>query len=238
MSFRYFPARVALQLPLLPPLTVPSIALPLTRPVYCEPPAVKLILSPFSLPEIGVVTLPFLSVPVIILKVCLRFSSPCGSFHVPPTFAGTIQRCAVHQWSQPLAVAVSSAFQSSMSKEFDTMRVPGLRSRIFGRSFVLILGSRNMVMTCAWEKSVSNRSALTKLALSLTPSLAALRFDSSTISGLYSMPRFGAALRGGDYRAPVAGAKIDHVIFGCHFRHVEHLVDQRLGCRHPHHIFP
>ena len=33
-SFRYFPARVALQLPLLPPLTVPSIALPLTRPVY------------------------------------------------------------------------------------------------------------------------------------------------------------------------------------------------------------
>src|SRR5215475_8932827 len=111
-------------------------------------------------------------------------------------------------------------------------------SRILGRSRILISGSKNRVITVASEKSLSNRSAFTKVALSLTPSLAALRFDSSTISGLYSMPRFGAALRGGDYRAPVAGAKIDHVIFGCHFRHVEHLVDQRLGCWHPHHIFP
>ena len=42
-----------------------------------------------------------------------------------------------------------------------------------GRSFKLMLGSRNMVMTCAWEKSLSNKSAFMKLALSLTPSLAA-----------------------------------------------------------------
>ena len=75
-----------------------------------------------------------------------------------------------------------------MVNEFDTMRVPGFRSRIFGRSFMLIDGSRNIVMTCAFEKSVSKRSAFTNVALSVTPASAALRFDSSTMSGLYSMP--------------------------------------------------
>ena len=37
--------------------------------------------------------------------------------------------------------------------------------RMVGRSFMLIEGSRNIVMTCAFEKSVSNRSALTNVAL-------------------------------------------------------------------------
>ena len=105
----------------------------------------------------------------------------------------------MHQLLQPSTLAVSSGFQSSMSKEFATMRVPGLRSRIFGRSFMLILGSKNIVITVAWEKSLSNRSAFMNVALSVTPSLAALRFDSSTISGLYSMPsalapRFAAVI--------------------------------------------
>ena len=68
------------------------------------------------------------------------------------------------------------------------MRVPGFMLRIVGRSRRLIDGSRNIVMTCAFEKSVSNRSALTKVALSPTPAAVALRFDSSTMSGLYSMP--------------------------------------------------
>ena len=71
---------------------------------------------------------------------------------------------------------------------FDTTRVPGLRSRIFGRSFMLMEGSRNIVMTSAFEKSVSNRSAFTNVARSLTPASAAFFFDSSTMSGLYSMP--------------------------------------------------
>jgi len=46
----------------------PSMVLPFTRPVYGALPAVKLISSPLSLPEIGVMTLPFLRVPEIIGK--------------------------------------------------------------------------------------------------------------------------------------------------------------------------
>ena len=43
-------------------------------------------------------------------------------------------------------------------------------------------------MTVAFEKSVSKRSAFTNAALAVTFSLAAFFFDSSTMSGLYSMP--------------------------------------------------
>ena len=68
------------------------------------------------------------------------------------------------------------------------MRVPGFMSRIFGRSFRLIEGSRNMVTTVAFEKSLSKRSAFTNVALSLTPAVLALRSDSATMSGLYSIP--------------------------------------------------
>ena len=67
------------------------------------------------------------------------------------------------------------------------MRVPGFMSRIFGRSLRLMSGSRNSVTTVACEKSVSNKSAFMKVAL-VTPSLAAFFFESSTMSGLYSMP--------------------------------------------------
>ena len=45
-----------------------------------------------------------------------------------------------------------------------------------------------MVITVAFEKSVSNRSAFTNCARSLTPSFVALRLESSTMSGLYSTP--------------------------------------------------
>jgi hypothetical protein len=69
------------------------------------------------------------------------------------------------------------------------MRVPGFMSRIFGRSLRLIDGSRNIVTTEALEKSVSYRSALTKVALPETPSFFALRCESSTMSGLYSIPK-------------------------------------------------
>ena len=48
---------------------------------------------------------------------------------------------------------------------FDTMRVPGFMSRIFGRSRRLMSGSRNIVITVAFEKSVSNRSAFMNVGL-------------------------------------------------------------------------
>src|SRR5262245_59988949 len=60
--------------------------------------------------------------------------------------------------------------------------------RIVGRSFMLIDGSRNIVMTCAFEKSVANRSAWTKVALSDTPAVAAFFLARFTMSGLYSTP--------------------------------------------------
>ena len=75
-----------------------------------------------------------------------------------------------------------------MVKVFDTMRVPGFKPRIFGRNLRLISGNKNMVMTVALEKSVSNKSAFMKVARSVTPSFAAARLDNSTMSGLYSMP--------------------------------------------------
>ena len=43
-------------------------------------------------------------------------------------------------------------------------------------------------MTSAFERSVSKRSAFTKVALSATPAAWAFFFDSSTIGGSYSMP--------------------------------------------------
>src|ERR1043166_2812890 len=124
-----------------------------------------------------------------------------------------------------------------MVNVFETMRVPGFRSRILGRSLRLISGSRNMVITVALEKSLSYKSALVNVALSVTPAEAALRLDSSTISGLYSIPRARAALRRCDHRTPIARAQIDDVILGRDLGHVEHLVDQCLRGRHPYDVF-
>ncbi|MNC92218.1 hypothetical protein D3C83_86040 [compost metagenome] len=53
---------------------------------------------------------------------------------------------------------------------------------------ILMSGSRNIVMTVACEKSLSKRSAFANVAFAVTPSFAAARLDSSTMSGLYSMP--------------------------------------------------
>ena len=54
-------------------------------------------------------------------------------------------------------------------------------------------------MTSAFDRSVSKRSAFTNVARSVTAAAFALRFDSSTMSGLYSMPiarapRFAAVI--------------------------------------------
>src|ERR1700694_5836542 len=75
-----------------------------------------------------------------------------------------------------------------MVNECDTTRVPGRIDRICGRSFMLRPGSRYMVMTVAWLKSVAKMSALRKLALPATPAASALFCDSFTMSGLYSTP--------------------------------------------------
>ena len=108
---------------------------------------------------------------------------------VPCTLAGTIHSNAVHQLGQfSLMVVVSSASQSSMVKELETMRVPGLRSRILGRSCRLMRGSRNIVITVALVRSASNRSPLMKVTLLVTPASCARCFDSSTMSGLNSTP--------------------------------------------------
>src|SRR5207237_6010175 len=105
-----------------------------------------------------------------------------ASRHVPPAFAGTIQSMAVHQLKQFSVIElVSSGFQSPIVKVFDTIRVPGFRSRILGRSFRLMSGSRHIVITVACEKSVSKRSALTKAARFPMFSLAAFRLEVSPI---------------------------------------------------------
>jgi hypothetical protein len=75
-----------------------------------------------------------------------------------------------------------------MSKLLETTRVPGFMSRMVGRSFTLRPGSRNIVTTVALEKSLAKMSAFTNVALPVTPAAAAFRFDSSTMSGLNSMP--------------------------------------------------
>src|SRR5262249_56248299 len=104
-----------------------------------------------TLPFVMFVVLPpSTMVPEISWKVCVSLSSPCGSFQVPPTLAGTIQRRAVHQLEQLSVIeAVSSGFQSPIVNVFDTIRGPGFQSRIFGRSLRLISGRRNIVMTVA-----------------------------------------------------------------------------------------
>jgi hypothetical protein len=60
----FFALRLALHFA--PDLSDPSIELPLTRPLYCPSPAVKVICSPFSLPLTGATTLPDFKVPLII----------------------------------------------------------------------------------------------------------------------------------------------------------------------------
>src|SRR5438093_8353948 len=147
-----FSYRVALQLLVFAPVfTVPVTVFAATRPVYCAPAAVNAISSPRIFPSVMVVVFPpMASVPENSWKVWLSRSSPCPRRHVPAIFAGTIQSRAVHQLRQlSVTELVSSAFQSPIVNVLETTRVPGLRSRILGRSLKLMSGSRNMVMTLA-----------------------------------------------------------------------------------------
>src|SRR5262245_26337562 len=98
-------------------------------------------LSPFSLPLTGVSTPPDTNEPEIVWNSCLRLSSPSLRCQFPATFAGTIHNNAVQYVVQfSLTVTLWSAFHSPIVNELDTMRVPGFRSRILGRSLRLISG--------------------------------------------------------------------------------------------------
>jgi len=76
-----------------------------------------------------------------------------------------------------------------MRKVFETTRVPGFRPRIVGRSLRLMSVRRNIVITVARDRSVLKRSDCSNFARCETPACSAFRRDSSTMSGLYSMPR-------------------------------------------------
>ena len=118
------------------------------------------------------------------------------------------------------------------------MRVPGFRSRIFGRSFRLIDGSRNIVMTSAFERSVSKRSAFTNVARSVDAGfgLRVLLRQLDHVGVVLDAHRARAALGGGDHRAAVARSEVHHDVGLGDLGHVEHLVDHGLRRGHPHHV--
>ena len=133
---------------------------------------------------------------------------------------------------------VSSACQSSIVKVFDTTRVPGFISRILGRSRRLIEGSRNIVTTCAFEKSVSKRSAFTNVALSVTPAAFALRVRQlHHVRVVFNALRPQASLGRRDDRSPVARAKVHEKVLRSHLGQIEHALDQGLWRRHPDDVF-
>ena len=98
-------------------------------------------------------------------------------------------------------------------------------------------GSRNMVITVAFEKSVSNRSAFMKLRLLADAFLGGVALRQLDHVGVvFDALRRGAALGRGDDGAAIAGAEVVHGVGRRDLGHVEHLVDQRLRRRHPDHV--
>ena len=132
---------------------------------------------------------------------------------------------------------VWSAVQSPMSKKLDTTRVPGFMVENLRAQLEIDSGSRNRVITVAFEKSVSNRSASTKVALVARRRPFGVPLGELDHVGVVLDARgAGAALGCGDDRAAVAGAEIDQEVAGHDLGHVEHLVDQRLRRRYPDHV--
>ena len=96
-----------------------------------------------------------------------------------------------------------------MSNEFNTTRVPAFISRIFGRSFRLILGSRNIVITLGLGEVGGKQVGLREgreLAGSRFFGVAPRKLDHVGI--VFDADRAGAALRSSDDGAAVAGAEI------------------------------
>ena len=115
------------------------------------------------------------------------------------------------------------------------MRVPGFRSSSFGRSFRLMSGSRNSVMTVAFDRSASNRSPWTNVARSddaglLRPALGQGHHVRVELDAKRpSRPAWRRVMT----RDAVARAEVDHVVLRGDLRQVQHLVDGRLRRRHP-----
>ena len=118
------------------------------------------------------------------------------------------------------------------------MRVPGLRSRIFGRSFRLMLRQRNIVITerlgeIAFEQIVFGERRL--VADTLLGGVALRQLDHVRI--VLDAMGARAAFGGRDDRAAVARAEIDHVIARRDFAPCRASFDQRIRRRHPDDIF-
>src|SRR5262249_12893725 len=117
----------------------------------------------------------------------LRWAGGVGE--VGAALGGRMKRCAVHQLPQsPSDRAVTSGSQPSMPKPLMTMREPGLSSRNFGASLLRFSVNRKSASTVACEISASYMPPCTNSAFSDTPSFAAFRCASLTMSSLYSTP--------------------------------------------------
>ena len=93
-------------------------------------------------------------VPSTIWNFWVSAITPSPTCQRPSTFAGMMNRCEVHQLSQPsVIVCVSSGVQSLIQKVLATMRVPGGSARNFAASFSRLLGSRKSASTVAFEMS-------------------------------------------------------------------------------------
>ena len=114
------------------------------------------------------------------------------------------------------------------------MRVPGFMSRIFGRSFRLIEGSRNIVIHARLREVGLEEIGLHERRLVGDARRLGVALGQRHHVGVILDPhRAGAALGGRDDGTAVARAQVDHEVLGCDLGHVEHLVDQRLRRRHP-----
>ena len=120
----------------------------------------------------------------------------CGTSRTqrPRASAGTIQRWIRDLPPRPTGFSgvrssiVSSGSHSRMFQSCDTRRVPGASVSSFGRSLRLTSGSRYMVTTDAFERSVSKRSCEENSVLSATPAAAAFSRPLATSVGSMSMP--------------------------------------------------
>ena len=168
------------------------------------------------------------SVPDTFWKSCFSVSVPCGVCQVPSTFAGTIQSSTVHHEravgtrfgvvGRPALHAERVRDDAAARREVEELRCAAASCCSAAGRAPSRSPSRCRPRTC--------RPARNSLCPA-TPASAALRFDSSTMSGLYSTPSaVRAALRRGDDVAAVARAEVHDVVLRRDFRDVEHLLDQ------------
>ena len=117
------------------------------------------------------------------------------------------------------------------------MRVPGLRSRIFGRSFRLMSGQQEHRDYGGLRKIGLEEVGLHERRLvgdALLRGVALRQRDHVRV--VLDAEGARAALGGGDDGAPVAGAEVHHEVRRRDLGEVEHLVHQRLRRGHPDHV--